>query len=558
MGTPLFAGPEQLRGHLEKLGPWSDVYSLGVILFVILTDESPYAGTTIHEVVEAATKGEFTQVTKINRYAPRALADVCHKAMSLRPEDRYSSARELAEEIERWNADEPVLAHRDTASERTGRWLRKHRGWAFSGIVAIMLVAVVSSGAAILVFDAWRSAELARSRIAEEQVATELQRREAESQRTAAVRNAELARLSLYNAQLMQVDDLCLRRPYHARRLLLDEQRCPPRLREFTWGYLQTQLSRAGARSDCQHDGVTAIALSADGSQLFSVGESPNLLVWDTATGENIDDWPVKAAGSGAVVCTRAGNMVAYAFKEKHVRLEFRDGSNPPLDSADVGGPIEELAFSQDGNLLAVGTSSGSVLIYDWKTDGLRAPQLQRAMDERAAISSLGFLADDRVLCLTTGMGNRRVHFFSRDEESLIEPSGDASSLTNVSALAIASSSPKLVSCSAERGLLEVWAFQQSAAALVSRVDAMRLRKASAVSISSDGTVVAYGDSSGTIGIWIVGQKKTEFLAHAAPVTELQFSRDAKILASIDRDGVFEFGISPICRAIHAKAIAKR
>src|SRR5207248_7751658 len=76
------------------------------------------------------------------RGVPRALEAVCLKALEKRPENRYPSAAELAREVQRWLADEPVTAYRESMPERLGRWARRHRPLV-TGVAALLLTAVV-------------------------------------------------------------------------------------------------------------------------------------------------------------------------------------------------------------------------------------------------------------------------------------------------------------------------------------------------------------------------------------------------------------------------------
>jgi len=151
VGTPAFMSPEQAEGRLDQLGPATDVYSLGAILYCILVGHPPFRGTDISLLLSRVREGEFVRPRQMKRRVPAPLEAVCVKAMALAPQDRYATAAALAEDIERWLADEPVSAHRETLRERVGRLTRRHRGWAQAGAAALLVVAVVSVIAAIVV-----------------------------------------------------------------------------------------------------------------------------------------------------------------------------------------------------------------------------------------------------------------------------------------------------------------------------------------------------------------------------------------------------------------------
>jgi serine/threonine-protein kinase len=131
--------PEQARGELEHLGPRSDVYSLGATLYCLLTGRPPLEGDNLGELLRKVQRGEFPPPRQVDPSIDAALQAVCLKAMALRPEDRYATPRLLAEDVERWMADEPVSAWREPVSQRLLRWLTRHR------------TGVTAAGAALLV-----------------------------------------------------------------------------------------------------------------------------------------------------------------------------------------------------------------------------------------------------------------------------------------------------------------------------------------------------------------------------------------------------------------------
>jgi serine/threonine-protein kinase len=147
LGTPVYMSPEQAAGRLDELGPASDVYSLGATLYELLTGRAPFGASYVDMILEDVRAGRFPPPRAVSPEVPPALEAVCLKAMALKPGDRYTTALELADDVGRWLADEPVRAHREPWADRARRWSRRHRTLV-TGAAAALLVGVVSLGAA--------------------------------------------------------------------------------------------------------------------------------------------------------------------------------------------------------------------------------------------------------------------------------------------------------------------------------------------------------------------------------------------------------------------------
>jgi serine/threonine protein kinase/tetratricopeptide (TPR) repeat protein len=139
LGTPPYMSPEQARGQVDSLGPATDVYSLGATLYSILTGRSPVQGSDAVTTLEKVSRGDWTAPRQLSQSVPAALDAVCCKAMALQPEDRYASPLELAADVERWLADEPVTAWHEPWPVRTGRWVRRHRTLVSTAVVVLLL-----------------------------------------------------------------------------------------------------------------------------------------------------------------------------------------------------------------------------------------------------------------------------------------------------------------------------------------------------------------------------------------------------------------------------------
>jgi eukaryotic-like serine/threonine-protein kinase len=131
--------PEQSEGDLDRLGPWLDVYSLGATLYCLLTGRPPFPGNEPGTILRAVQRREFRPPRQLDGSIDPALEAVCLRAMALKSEARYATAKNLAEEIERWMADEPVAAWREPILRRAGRWARRNRTAVTAAAVALVV-----------------------------------------------------------------------------------------------------------------------------------------------------------------------------------------------------------------------------------------------------------------------------------------------------------------------------------------------------------------------------------------------------------------------------------
>lgn len=162
VGTPAYMSPEQATGA-EKISTASDIFSLGATFYFLLTGTRPYQAKTAAEIMHLASRGEFLPPRSVHSQLPVPLEAICLRAMALEPEDRYASASALAEDIERWLADQSVSAYREPVTQRISRLARRHRTLARVILTAVALIAVLSSTFAILLSQKNRIVEQQRS-----------------------------------------------------------------------------------------------------------------------------------------------------------------------------------------------------------------------------------------------------------------------------------------------------------------------------------------------------------------------------------------------------------
>ncbi len=143
MGSPGYMAPEQAAGRLDLIGPATDVYGLGAILYHLLTGQAPFSGSTGMQTMVKLLEEDAVSPRKHRPGVPSDLETVCLKCLEKRPERRYSTAKALADDLTRFLNHEPILARPASRARRGWCWLQRHP-WAISGAASLLIIGLVA------------------------------------------------------------------------------------------------------------------------------------------------------------------------------------------------------------------------------------------------------------------------------------------------------------------------------------------------------------------------------------------------------------------------------
>ncbi|MFO1019518.1 MAG: serine/threonine-protein kinase [Planctomycetales bacterium] len=377
LGTPAYMPPEQISGRSADIGPAVDIYALGMILFELLTGRNPFQRPSVPETVHAVTQEEIPSLRKIRRDIPRDLETICLKCLQKSPGDRYSSARDLEEDLERFLDGRPIRARQVSAWEKAVKWCRRYPALTVSTCAAFALLLT------LLIVSRWQYARI--------QTTLEMAR---QNQQLAEERALKLQQQA-YLDDMQHAGEAW--NTFHTEAVLnLLKKHIPqpgqPDVRDFLWWMFWNNLHDYSKVIGTHPGGATAVVSAQSAPYAaFSGGADGVIKVWSIPGGLPLGEMKGHTKGPiHSLELSPDETLLVSAGEDGTVRLWDVASRTEMRVLAGHEGWVACARFSPDGKLIASG--GADKLIRIWEVESGR--QLRTMTGHTDTIRALAFHPD--------------------------------------------------------------------------------------------------------------------------------------------------------------------
>jgi WD40 repeat protein/predicted Ser/Thr protein kinase len=550
LGTPSYMAPEQAAGKTKEIGPATDIYSLGAILYEMLTSRPPFEGSSAFDTVYLVMTAEPSRPSQCNPRVPPDLETICLKCLEKDPAKRYASAQVLAEELRRFQRGEPIEARPVGWLERGVKWVRRRP--AVSALLALLLVSLLA-----LLIGGWAAVLTLYQGNLELKAARKKQ-------------HADLVRLNVTNgSHYLQEGDLFASLIWFARALRLEEDEARKETHRLRIAAVLRECPRL-SQLWVHNDSVRDVAWSPDGRWVVTASSDSKARVWDAASGAERFDPPLQHDSFVfRASFSPDGSRIVTASADRTARIWDAATGRRIFTLEGHQGTVRDACFSPDARQIVTGSDDKTARLWDAATGKL----LHAPLPHDGAVIHTSFHPDGNHLLTASADGLARIWQIGTNSVKLVAGMRHDAALTH----ACFDPAGNLVATASEDGTTRIWyvngklktknPFQHYGPVryLAFRPDGQQLATAGAdlkawvwdvktgltvlpplrhesavccVTFSPDGTRLLTASDDNTARIWdgTTGRPLTPPIQHNGTVWRACFSPDGRFIATADKD----------------------